>query len=229
MILTNLNKLIGQLDQRFETTSSFNSAINKILYETSQEEIGFNVESQFDEIYSKNNGFSLTWKMDDQILGELFLPRITSIFASSAQERCIYVDHEWGEQFKTFARQFWPLDIYKESLDSVTLTVVKIIDEDHLELWIWNNAGQKYKLKFKSIEDYLEAGVQCKFIVCWQYFYVDTEALDFNDPFTNEWIASSYAGAISRMETAMESMKEYFPEEDWSYQENELERVKQLG
>ena len=133
-----------------------------------------------------------------------------------------------GRHSKLFAQQFYPFDIYRESLDAVTLTAIKIIDEEHLELWIWNNAGQKYKLRFRSIEDYLEAGTQCKFVIFWQYFYIDTDAMDFFDPFVKEWVAFGYSEAILRMGEALETLKEYFLTEDWASHQKELERVKGL-
>jgi hypothetical protein len=228
MIFDKIKGLVESLNNRFETNVSYGKSVYDFHYPTSEEVMAIDVRKMFDEIYKVHSGFNLVWKFDEQIFGEVNLLQMLFIFATNAQEHYIQIYDEWGEEFKKFARQFWPLDIYEESLDAVTLTVVKIIDEEHLELWIWNNAGPKYKLKFNSIEEYLEAGVKCKFIVCWQYFYIDTEALDFNDPFTNEWIASDFNGAMSRMKTALASMKEYFPEEDWSYQEGELERVKLL-
>lgn len=225
MIFDKINLLEKELNSRFEVDLILEREIREFHYETSKEECGFNLKKLFHSVYS---GFSLKWKYDEQVLGEINVPRIIYSFASTAQERLIHVFAEFGEEFKTFARQFYPLDIYRESLDAVTLTVVKIIDEEHLELWIWNNSGHKYKLKFSSIEEYLEAGVKCKFIVCWQYFYIDTDTMDFSDSFIAEWVASGYDGAIHRMEDTLETMKEYFPEEDWSYQEGEMERVKLL-
>ena len=175
MIFEKINQLVKELDSRFEVDLILEREIREFHYETSKEECGFNLKKLFHSVYSVHSGFSLKWKYDEQVLGEINVPRIIYSFASTAQERLIHVFAEFGEEFKTFARQFWPLDIYKESLDAVKLAVVKIIDEEQLEIWMWNNAGPKYKLKFNSIEAYLEAGVKCKFIINWQYFYLDTD------------------------------------------------------
>jgi|GEM_PF-5353861 len=224
-----IENLEKNLTENFQIRSKYYNELQDKLFDSIKEQIGINIEKLYGKVFSSNNGFELTFKNSDNlIIGELNVLRVHYSFAPAIQERFIQVYDEWGEEFKTFARQFYPLDIYKEALDSITLTAVKIIDEEHLELWIWNNAGQKYKLKFKSIEEYLEAGVQFKFVIFWQYFYIDNDAMDFSDPFTKEWVAFSYSDAISRMNEALETLQEYFPKEDWSYQEKELERVKDL-
>jgi hypothetical protein len=228
MIFDKINDLEKELKSRFEVDFILERSVREFHYETSMEVCNVNLKKLFHTVYSEHSGFSIIWKQDSQTFGEIQVPRIIYSFSNVYQERYIQVYDEFGEEFKSFARQFYPFDIYEESLDAVKLAVVKIIDEEHLEIWMWNNAGPKYKLKFNSIEEYLEAGIKCKFIVNWQYFYLDTDALDFNDPFTKEWVANSYLEATEDMNYALTSMKEHFPEEDWSYQEGEMERVKLL-
>ena len=231
MSIQTINQLVEKLktNNLIPTKVELGDPIRENNYKMVEDEVGLKLKKHFHEVFSVHRNIEILFKAkDESIVSECSIEGLKYSFNEYAQELYIQIYDEWGEEFKTFARQFYPLDIYRESLDAVTLTVVKIIDEEHLEIWIWNNAGPKYKLKFNSIEEYLEAGVKCKFIICWQYFYIDTEALDFNDPFTKEWIASDFFDAVSRMKTALGSMKEYFPEEDWSYQEGELERVKLL-
>lgn len=231
MIFDKINDLLDELKrEKFVLVKNeLGDPIKENNYKMVENELGLKLKRLFHNLFGIHRSIEIFYKnADDSIVGECSIEGLKYSFNEYAQELYIQIYDEWGEEFKTFARQFYPLDIYRESLDAVTLTVVKIIDEEHLEIWIWNNAGPKYKLKFNSIEEYLEAGVKCKFIICWQYFYIDTEALDFNDPFTKEWIASDFFDAVSRMKTALGSMKEYFPEEDWSYQEGEMERVKLL-
>ena len=229
MIFEKITQLEQELKGKFEFSAEYNEEIIDYFYESIKENRGIDVTKLFNDVYSIHDGFNITIKTGQVILSEVNIVKLFCTFSNTFQERFIQVYDEWGGEFKIFTRQFYPLDIYRESLDSVTLTVIKIIDEEHFELWIWNNAGQKYKLKFKSIEEYLAAGVQCKFVIFWQYFYIDTDAMDFSDPFTKEWVAFSYSEATSRMEQALTTMKECSPNNNWAGQEKELERIKKIN
>jgi|SRR5690554_405306 len=199
-------------------------------YESINQEIGIDLRHSFNDVFSEHDKFKFILYANDNVISECTIDGLIMTFNEFGQEHYIHAFDEFGEEFISFARQFYPLDIYEKACDETTLVVVKPITlvNDKMEFWIWNNVGPKYKLRFETFGEYLETGISCRFCIFWQYFYLDTKAMDFNDPFTKEWIANNFNGATSRMKTALTSMKEHFPKEDWSYQEGELERVKLL-
>ena len=200
-------------------------------YDSINQEIGINLRPSFDDVVSEHDRFKFILCENDDVISECMIDGLIMTFNEFGQEHYIHAFGEFGNEFISFARQFYPLDIYEKACNELTLVVVKPITSvnDEMEFWIWDNSGSKYKLRFKTFMEYLEAGIGCSFCVFWQYFYLDTDSVNFEDAFTQEWLASNFDRAISRMQDVLARMKEYFPNEDWSYQEGELERVKMLN
>lgn len=165
MIFDKIKPLENELKGKFQTNSKYYSELQEVLYESIKEEIGFGVKKLYHDVFSSHNGFEINWKNDDLICGEINVLRIHHSFSSPLQEHYIHAFDEFGEDFKTFARQFYPFDIYRESLDEVTLTVVKIIDEEHLEFWIWNNEGSRSFGKPTKYEYLTYPDTKIKFIM----------------------------------------------------------------
>ena len=199
-------------------------------YDSIKTEIGVDLRPSFHEVTSLHDSFKFLLLNDDLVVSECVIDGIIMTFNDFSQEHYIHAFDEFGESFIKFARQFYPLDIYEKATDEVTLTVVKPISDSNneIEFWIWNNSGQKYKLRFQSFLEYLIAGISCKFCVFWQYFYIDIDSMNLDDPFTNEWLAQSFSEAINRSNFCLESMNRFFSDYDWSMQEKELERLKNL-
>ena len=230
MDFTKLNALINELQSRkeFEIEVELGDPVFEANYLSTIDEIKWNPKKLFDNFFKIHDGVELIYRANDEIIGETCIGELITIFNLFAQEHYIHAFDEFGEDFRQFARQFFPLDIYKESLDEVEFSVIKPVTEDELEFWIWNNSGQKYKLKFKTFEEYLEAGINCKFIVHWQHFYIDSDAMNLSDSFTKEFLASDFDAAIRRMESALDSMHKYFPDIAWAEQESTLKRIREI-
>lgn len=199
-------------------------AIIEADYDAIKTEIGIDLRPSFHQTVSQYDRFKFLLEADGSVISECVIDGIILTFNKFAQEHYIHAFDEFGDDFIKFARQFYPLDIYEKAEDEVTLTIVKPITDENpnLDFWIWNNAGHKYPLKFKTFEEYILCGIDNKFVVGWQYFYVETESVDFDEPLR---LAPDFSDAMYRMDWALQLMKKYFPDDDWSMQEQELKRV----
>lgn len=202
--------------------------IREVSYKGVNEDFKMDFKKMFHPVFSEHKELEIILKADEEVICECSIESLIYIFNEEAQ-RDIYTDETLSPKFTALVKKLYPLDVYRHSLDAVTLTAINPIDEDTLEFYIWNNSGHKYKLKFKTFEEYVNCAIDNKFIVFWQYFYIDTDAMDFDDTFTKEWLASDYSNAIRRMEDALETMEKYFTEDDWSYQKEEYNRVVALN
>lgn len=234
------NKLLTKSEFKIGEPEEFDVKVP--WFKSIQKYIGKDVKSTFETVVREFGTLEILYHDDEEtVIHEVnigMLPYMT--FTTSAQKRYIHAEEaipqppnekpKFADEFVAFAKRFYPLDVYRNAFDEQPLCCVKPADEHgSVEFWQWHNAGNKYQLRFKNFEEYIRAGIDCKFIVNWQYFYIDTEALDFADAFTHRWIATCFYDAISDMKECLEKMKKFFPNEDWSYQESELERVKDIN
>ena len=226
MIIQKLNDLIQELssnEQLVQNIVELGEPIRSKNYKTVESEIGYDLQSLFDMIFSIHREIELVFSSkDDEVICECSIEGLQYIFNEAAQTKRIHAFDDFDPRFKELCKTLYPLDIYQKSFDAVTLTAVKIISATELEFWIWNNSGQKYKLLFKTFIEYFEAGVDSKFIVGWQYFYLDKSALNFEDQFTREWLAHSLSAAKFRALESLDRMKTYFPKTDWRFYSDSL-------
>jgi hypothetical protein len=235
MDFTELNALIQELQDRSDIEITFelgDPLVDEDDYKTIEEHCNWNPRNLFHDIVNIHDGIDLIYKNEGKEIGEVNVMMLCGMFNEMFQEH-YFAHHEIEEQnpseeYLDFCKQYYPIDIYKESTSDQVFTVVKPISEDELEFWIWHGADPRFKLRFKTVEEYLKVGIKNKFIVNWQYFYIDTESMDFSDEFTRNWLASDFSGATISMDWALEQMKRHFPNADWSEQEQELKRVKEI-
>jgi len=240
MDFTGLNDLILELQNRNEFELEFEIGepiIDEDDYNPVEEKFDWNPRKMFHNIINVHDGIDLAYRIKGvgkggTEIGEVKIMMFFCLFDEMMQEN-YYAHHELDgmdipKEYFEFWNKYYPLDIYKDSQSEQIFTVVKPIDEDELEFWIWDSAGPKFKLIFKTYEEYLNAGIKNKFIVFWQYFYIDSNSMDFSDDSINITSASDFSGATIKMDWALEQMSQHFQNEDWSYQAREMKRLKEL-
>lgn len=199
------------------------------------QETGLEVKGDFESLLNQLSVLELCYlDAEDSVIAELNFSGILMCFNDFAQEHYIHAfedfrKEELGDAFLSFAKKFYPIDTFYKAYDGVSVgCYLPKTEESPCEFWIWNNAGHKYKLVFRTMEEYIQAAVDCKCILSWQYFYLDTDYPDFTDSFSQLWLAPSYSEAIYRMTNALELLRQYFPGKDWGKQAQELLRVQAI-
>jgi hypothetical protein len=202
---------------------SLGNPLSKMYVEVIQEDFGIVLEELTLAYFYEISSIKILWKFshkDDELRhfgGETSINNYSFLLESPGFK--FDFDISRG-RFDKFISQLYLFDHYPESLQS-TLKVGLELRDGKEHLWLWNDDGEKYPLTL-SIPQYFERLLETKGFIGWQYFFVDLEDCDFDDPYFNENFAAVPNDGLHRMEEFLDVMPRLFPDADYSFYRERL-------
>jgi hypothetical protein len=217
-----LNELDANSEIKLLSTSGLNPPCRANTFDVIKDSIGIIFTEEVKSFYRQTNGLTIVWEYDELVAGEV---NIVPIMDTMLEE----YDETWkshmiesksfdNPNFQAFIKNLYSFDIYEESFQS-TLRVVMEINKTSKptipKLWLWHLAGERFPLSL-TFEEYIKKIFKTRGFYGWQYFFIDLNSCDFNDPYFSEFFAESCYDALPKMDDFMKVMPKLFPKDDFS-------------